>query len=184
MLDRVMMRLQDIRREGAGFFSRWARERVELELIRMEHTRNMARLTGEQFHNSEIEAAFIRALWRYHATYYDGDVLLLRPKPHIAYKLSEGRQLTTGRHLVKADNGWSPYVRAMLIKEVPGNHDSMVLEPSVRVLATHMRQALSAANGVPSRQVLAAEKAVTISLSPTNLRSDCGPQATTLATVP
>ena len=33
-------------------------------------------------------------------------------------------------------------VKNLAIVEVPGDHDSMVLEPNVRVLAGHMRKAL------------------------------------------
>jgi thioesterase domain-containing protein len=34
---------------------------------------------------------------------------------------------------------------ALRVIEVPGNHDSMVLEPNVRVLASHMKSCIEAA---------------------------------------
>ena len=40
------------------------------------------------------------------------------------------------------DQGWSPYVDEIEVHEVPGDHDHMVLEPEVRVLASLMRRRL------------------------------------------
>ena len=45
-----------------------------------------------------------------------------------------------------ADNGWTGWVRELQISEVPGNHDSMVLEPNVRVLASRLRVCLDEAD--------------------------------------
>ena len=36
------------------------------------------------------------------------------------------------------DNGWTGWVDDVHVREVPGNHDSMVLEPNVRVLAARV----------------------------------------------
>jgi thioesterase domain-containing protein len=70
-------------------------------------------------------------------------VLLLRPKLDIRYRLSGARQLNIDRDPMHPDNGWSPYAADLTIIEVPGNHDSMVLEPNVRVLSGHLRRALN-----------------------------------------
>ena len=40
--------------------------------------------------------------------------------------------------IIYEDNGWTPYVRSIQVYEVPGDHDGMVLEPNVRVLAAKM----------------------------------------------
>jgi thioesterase domain-containing protein len=48
--------------------------------------------------------------------------------------------------VIHADNGWSRYVRDLTVREVPGDHDAMVLEPNVRVLAAHIRRVLDAAD--------------------------------------
>jgi thioesterase domain-containing protein len=37
------------------------------------------------------------------------------------------------------------------VVEVPGDHDSMVLEPNVRVLAARMRRVVEAAERAPAR---------------------------------
>jgi thioesterase domain-containing protein len=141
MADRVAIRTQDIRREGPAFFIRYAKWRVEWERQRL-RDRNAGAASGEQFHSKEIQAAFLRALWRYQAKSYTGNVLLLRPKLRIAYRLSGGRLLNPDREPVHPDNGWSAYVPNLAIIEVPGDHDAMVLEPNVRVLAGHLRKAL------------------------------------------
>jgi thioesterase domain-containing protein len=96
-------------------------------------------------------------LKRYRAQHYDQPVLMLRPKPHIAYNLIDGRQLNTDRCVIKPDNGWSPYLSALVVKEVPGDHDAMVLEPCVRVLATYIREALRSACQWARLQAMAAE---------------------------
>ena len=41
--------------------------------------------------------------------------------------------------MIYHDNGWGPFVDNVDVFEVPGDHDSMVLEPNVRVLAARLR---------------------------------------------
>jgi thioesterase domain-containing protein len=90
----------------------------------------------------KIEAAFNRALKRYQLKPYDGNVLLLRPRLDVIYRLSGGRRLQHGRKLAAEDNGWSAYVSQLTVREVPGNHDSMVLEPNARVIVARIRENL------------------------------------------
>jgi acyl transferase domain-containing protein/thioesterase domain-containing protein/acyl carrier protein len=142
MLDRIAIRTQDIKREGTAFFIRYIKWRIEWERQRLRE-RNAETASAEQFHSREVQAAFMRALSRYQAKRYGGQVLLLRPKLRIAYRLPDGRELNSDRGAIHADNGWSPYIRNLAIVEVPGDHDGMVLEPNVRVLAGHLRKALN-----------------------------------------
>jgi thioesterase domain-containing protein len=65
--------------------------------------------------------------------------------------------LHADRNILKPDNGWTPYLTNLRIKEVSGDHDAMVLEPSVRVLATYMREALRSAGQAPRLEAIAAE---------------------------
>jgi len=64
---------------------------------------------------------------------------LFRPKLDERYQLSGGRVANADREIVLHDNGWSPLVDSIDVHIVPGDHDSMVLEPNVRVLATELR---------------------------------------------
>lgn len=155
-LDKVTMKLQDLQRDKGAFIGHWIRKRAAWRQ-RVRQSQEQVEHTSEQFHNEEIEAAFRRALGRYRGQSYDGSVLLLRPKLEIAYRLRDGRLLHADRNILKPDNGWTPYLSALVIKEIQGDHDAMVLEPSVRVLATYMREALRSAGQAPRLEAMAAE---------------------------
>ncbi len=144
--DLASMKLQDVRRDGVMFFSRWLRNRVrwEMERKRRREARSQV-VSSETFHNAQIEAAFLRALALYELKPYDGRVTLFRPEPEILYHLSGGRRLKEGRNFVFDDNGWTPFIENFEVTVVSGDHDSMVLEPHVRMLADRIRRALSGA---------------------------------------
>lgn len=65
---------------------------------------------------------------------------MFRPPMQVAYDLGKGRLLDKNRDYVEFDNGWSPLVERVDVYEVPGDHDSMVLEPNVRVLARKLHR--------------------------------------------
>ncbi len=156
--DRVLMKLQDMEREGIAFFGNWAHRRIAWERRRIEARRRPGSpKTAEQFHNEELEAAFRRALSRYHGQPYGGPVLLMRPKQEIRYRITGNRALNENRALLLPDNGWSPYTTNLSVQEIPGDHDSMVLEPHVRVMANRLREALARADRYPSFRPIAAE---------------------------
>lgn len=157
LADRVAMKLQDLKREGTGFVTAWAKRRIAWELARRERAASPDRTTAEHFHDARIEAAFRRALKRYAGRPYSGRVHLLRPRLAVTYRLRDGRCLNAERSPLHADNGWSPYVRDLTIVEVPGDHDNMVLEPNVRVTAQHMRDILDAAAARSVLPAMAAE---------------------------
>jgi thioesterase domain-containing protein len=57
------------------------------------------------------------------------------------------------RVLVDGHNHWKPYVTGGIdVHVVPGDHDSMVLEPNVRVLAEKLRTCLEDAQGAKSEE--------------------------------
>ena len=62
------------------------------------------------------------------------------------------RQIDIDRRFIYHDNGWGPYCERVDVTEVPGDHDTMVLEPTVRVLAAHIRAAIDAAADQPDPQ--------------------------------
>jgi thioesterase domain-containing protein len=106
--------------------------------------------SSEQFNNEKIEVAFRRAAQQYQVRPYAGTVTLFRPKPAVFYRLSGGRCLQESRNILLADNGWAEHVANLSVHEVPGDHDSMVIDPYARVLAERMR-AVIAASDVGSR---------------------------------
>ncbi len=142
--DRASMKIQDIRRHGLGFVRQWVGNKIDWAAKQRQLAgQGDHASSSEDFHNGSIEAAFYRALQRYEPGPYDGAVALYRPRPSVYYTLSGGRRLQSGRNLIRDDNGWSPLVPDLAVTEVPGDHDSMVLEPCVRVLADRMRAELS-----------------------------------------
>jgi len=144
--DRVVIKLQDFRKEGFGYVGSWARRRIDWELRRLRSRFEAPRpVTAEQFHNAAIEAAFRAALPRYDVGYYRGRLVLFRPVLRVAYRLSGGRLVGSTRQFLYLDNGWSRKVGDLVVHEVPGDHDSMVLEPNVRVLAAKLRQCIDKA---------------------------------------
>lgn len=156
--DRILMKKQEFAREGLAFPINWMRRRFAWEKKRL-----AARFGGDapksadQFHNEEVHSAFLKALGRYRGTSYDGAVLLCRPRPEIKFHLTGGRSVNRDWQLLRPDNGWSPLVEDLTVLEVPGDHDGMVLEPNVRVLARHLREALARAESTPSASPIAAE---------------------------
>jgi len=155
--DLISMKVQDVRREGGAYFGRWVKQRIAWELQKLSKDHHTDTSTPEHFQNEAIEAAFRRALSHYQAKSYGAPVQLIRPKLQIAYRLRGGLLLNGDRCILKADNGWSPYVANLKIVEVPGDHDSMVLEPNVRVLAGHMRSILKEAESAAQAVLMAAE---------------------------
>lgn len=144
LLDRLSMKWQDMQRYKGAFISTWLKGRIAWQIARYRKRRSSQVVAIDQFHNTAIEAAFLRALWQYKVQPIQTRCILLRPKLNPHYKLSRGREINDERSPVAKDNGWTPYIYALSIIEVPGNHDSMVLEPHVRVLADHIRTTLRA----------------------------------------
>ena len=54
------------------------------------------------------------------------------------------------RNFIAPDNFWTPHVGKLAVFEVPGNHDSMVLEPNVRVLVSQMKRVIDQVEHAPS----------------------------------
>ena len=160
--DRALIQAQRFEERGPAYLGQWALSRYRWELKRLH--RRLEEPVPEQeeasFHDEAIEQAFRRALGRYRLAPWPGHLVLFRPPLEIAYDLGGGRLLDRDREYVYADNGWSTYVHQLDVFEVPGDHDSMVLEPSVRVLARKLREVIEEAEGrlpEPSAMRVAAE---------------------------
>jgi hypothetical protein len=73
--------------------------------------------------------------------------------------LSRGRMVDGERNFISPDNFWTPYVGQLSVFEVPGNHDSMVLEPNVRVLVSQMKRVIDQVERAPAASRAKAESA-------------------------
>jgi thioesterase domain-containing protein len=146
--DRLRIHWQRVRRDGPAYLARWALDRWRWETARLlERRREQAGAPmPSDFRSAEIGAAFLRALPRYEVHPYPGVITLFRPKLDVAHVLGAGRVTNIRREFVFHDNGWGPYVERVDVHEVPGDHDSIVLEPNVRVLVALLRRCLRAAD--------------------------------------
>ena len=159
--DRVQLQLTHLRDKGLGYVKEWAVNRIEWEKEKRRRAEGAAATDEGALHSEVIESAFYRALERYQVRDYRGVVSLYRPKLNPAHVLGPDRQIDINRRFVHHDNGWGPHCERVHVVEVPGDHDSMVLEPSVRVLAGHIREAIEDADasqiaGVGARAVAGA----------------------------
>ncbi|WP_210528170.1 type I polyketide synthase [Rubellimicrobium arenae] len=142
--DRAMIQWLEIRSRGLAYPVQWAARRAAWEL---------AKLRGKQieappqpgFHNDVIEAAFYEAIAAYKMADWDGPLTLFRPPMRGKWEVAPGRWISSERAYVLHDNDWGPWAPRLQVVEVPGDHDSMVLEPNVRVLAARVRRVIEAA---------------------------------------
>lgn len=142
--DRIKIQLDGLREDGPAYVRRWARERMAWERARRRGFD--APVEENVLHSTVIEGAFHRALERYQLEYYPGVITLFRPKLAPAHVLGPDRQINVHRRFLYHDNGWGPYCDRVDVTEVPGDHDSMVLEPAVRVLTNHIRTKITKAD--------------------------------------
>jgi thioesterase domain-containing protein/NAD(P)-dependent dehydrogenase (short-subunit alcohol dehydrogenase family)/acyl carrier protein len=146
--DKWLMRIQRIRAGGW----RYSRDKLAGKLAWLLRRREAgARSVASaqpgqvQFQSEKIGRAFIRSIETYRLQAAALDIFLFRPRLTVAYEISNGRKLTPNFQLALEDNGWGPHVRSVRVFEVPGDHDSMVLEPNVRVLVASLRRAIDRA---------------------------------------
>ncbi|MBL9052327.1 MAG: alpha/beta fold hydrolase, partial [Tabrizicola sp.] len=144
--DRAMIKLLELRQGGPRFVADWLRRRIEWERSRKALAAGEPDPTVPSFHNAAIEAAFRRAVGVYQLERWDdGRVVLYRPALDRRWKVTGGNWVSGEKEYVFADNQWTAFAPGLEVVEVPGNHDSMVLEPNVRVLATRMLKAIAKA---------------------------------------
>lgn len=142
--DRLKIQWLELKKGGVGYLYRWAKNRILWEFAKRREP-EASEEDGGQFHNAEIEAAFYRALPKYQVHPWEGRVALYRPPLVGKWQVAANRWVNSERTYVLPDNDWGQYVADLHVTEVPGDHDSMVLEPNVRVLAAHIRKEIERA---------------------------------------
>ncbi|MEZ5766856.1 MAG: SDR family NAD(P)-dependent oxidoreductase [Paracoccaceae bacterium] len=142
--DRYMINWLNLKDEGLGYVSTWARNRIEWE--RQKRQGVPEETEGEHvFHDAAIEAAFLDSVAKYNLRRWEGPLTLFRPPLMARWEVAPGRLVGKDKHYMFRDNGWTRFAPDLTIHEVPGDHDSMVLEPNVRVLAARIRKVLEKA---------------------------------------
>lgn len=156
-VDKLTIHWNRWRRRGFGYFSEWSQNRREWQ--RQQQGNSESELTPAEFRSEEIRAAFVEAHDNYVTQPYDGNVVLFRPPLNATHRLWSGRAINEQREFQDHCNHWKPFVPRLEVREVTGDHDSMVLEPHVRVLAKGMRACLRRAQA----DVLTSSTGVTVS---------------------
>ena len=139
-IDKAIIKLAELRKGGGTFLWHWAKQRVRWELDRLGNRQaEPAAPKTHQLNNEAIQAAFLRSLPLYKVHNWDGPAVLFRPPLDRRWKVTGGRWVGAEREYLDPDNGWTRHMPHLRVLEVPGNHDSMVLEPNVRVMASLLR---------------------------------------------
>ncbi|MDP2087002.1 MAG: SDR family NAD(P)-dependent oxidoreductase, partial [Gemmobacter sp.] len=146
--DKALIKLAEFRRKGLGYAAEWWRAR---QAWKRAQSLPPAQAAGHELHNAAIEAAFRAALPAYDLRPWKGRVALFRPPLDRHWQVSGGQWVSAAKEYVFPDNQWSAFAPGLEVFEVPGTHDSMVLEPNVRVMATRIRKVLAAAEPQATR---------------------------------
>ena len=139
--DRLLIQWQEIRRKGMTYPFIWVRNRIRWEIEKRRAIEETS--TAHNFHNAEIEQAFLQAVANYEVVPWDGRIALFRPPLIGKWTVSGGKLVSHERAYLFDDNDWGQYTPQIEVFEVPGDHDSMVLEPNVRVLASYLRNVIT-----------------------------------------
>lgn len=145
LADKLSMFRQGLERGGLGFIRSRVRDRIAWERHKRAERYRLAHpetVDPVKFQSRLVGDAFLRAVARYRARRVEVDVALFRPRLDVRYRLPAGRMVDGEKNFIATDNFWTPYVRSIEIFEVPGSHDSMVLEPNVRVLVSALRRSI------------------------------------------
>ncbi|MEP4999905.1 thioesterase domain-containing protein, partial [Pseudophaeobacter sp.] len=142
LVDKALIKLQELRRKGAGYLLEWAKNRILWEVSKR---RQSPAETGQvpAFNNRKIELAFRHSVESYTLQPWNGPLTLLRPPLDHHWQVSGGNWVSSEREYVFADNDWSGWAPRLEVIEVPGDHDSMVLVPNVSTLAAALKPRLA-----------------------------------------
>jgi acyl transferase domain-containing protein/thioesterase domain-containing protein/acyl carrier protein len=140
--DKALIKMQEFRRKGLGYLGEWAANRLAWELRKREGVAP-GKTDGSEFNNTAIEATFRRAVAAYDLKGWQGNLVLFRPPLDKHWKVTGGKWVSAEREYVLHDNDWTRFVPTTRVIEVPGNHDSMVLAPNVRVLGAKLAEEIT-----------------------------------------
>lgn len=143
--DRAAIQWQELKAGGVLYPVKWAWNRVMWEVSKRRTREVEPQDEAPQFHDAAIEAAFYQAIGRYQTQDWQGPLSLFRPPQVGKWQVAPGRWISSERAYVLPDNDWTGHAPRIEVFEVPGDHDSMVLEPNVRVLAARIKRVIDAA---------------------------------------
>ncbi|MGB8861155.1 MAG: thioesterase domain-containing protein, partial [Ilumatobacteraceae bacterium] len=142
--EKVQLHLQGFRAEGPRYAATWMRRRADWRAEQQGRVEQAgATVADGVLHSTEIEQAFLNSLDAYSLRPAAVPATLLRPAHRPRHVFGPDRQIDADRNFLFSDNQWTPFVTSISVIEVPGDHDSMMLEPNVRVLAAHLRTSIA-----------------------------------------
>jgi acyl transferase domain-containing protein/thioesterase domain-containing protein len=144
-LERMLIRWMKLRRGGLRFVAEWPRKRIawEFEKRRLKRSAHEMNLAPAEFRSELIREGFVEALAAYELRPYFGRMTIFRPPLDRTFVLPRGRLADVYGEIQHEHNHWDPYTPGGIdCFEVPGDHDSMVLEPHVRVLGAKVCEVL------------------------------------------
>ncbi|WP_341211790.1 SDR family NAD(P)-dependent oxidoreductase [uncultured Limimaricola sp.] len=141
--DRLAIQAIELRRAGPSYPLRWFKKRLRWEIDRRRYGRAAAQPTANPV-DVVIESAFYTASAAYELRRWPGPMTLFRPPIEGRWHLAGRRLVNEDRQYVLEDNGWRAWAPALEVVEVPGDHDSMVLDPNAKALAARMRARIEA----------------------------------------
>ena len=155
--EKLAIHRQNLSREGLEYPVNWLKQKLEYRkhMADKTHEREAQEQGGAEpgFHSLVIESAFYAALAKYQVKPLPMEIQLFRPKLRPTHQFSDGQLINRDRRRIYSDNGWSRYVPSVRVFEMPGDHDSMVLEPNVRILAAHLRRSIEGSEPQLKQQV-------------------------------
>jgi acyl transferase domain-containing protein/thioesterase domain-containing protein len=149
LMERVFIQAARIRRGGLKHILQWPQKRIawEFEKRRLQRSADEEALAPAEFRSELIREGFVEALEAYRIRPYRGKLTIFRPPLDRTFVLPGGRLADEYRELQDPNNHWDPFAPDGIdCFEVPGDHDSMVLEPHVRVLGSKICQVLHEAH--------------------------------------
>ncbi|NUH66089.1 SDR family NAD(P)-dependent oxidoreductase [Sulfitobacter sp. S0837] len=157
--DKALIKLAELKRKGPRYLIEWAQSRWAWERSRRlpQDAGTEGTAAGIAFNSLRIQAAFLRAVGNYEPPPWNGPLTLFRPPLDRRWQVTDGKWVSAEREYVFEDNDWRQYAPDMQVIEVPGDHVSMVLAPSVTVLAQELAEVIDAALAAPQRVDVAAQ---------------------------
>jgi acyl transferase domain-containing protein/thioesterase domain-containing protein/acyl carrier protein len=138
--ERLRKKLQDFQRGGPRYLVYWILTRIAWEIEKRKPRQEVAD-DGQKLRDLVIGDAFMQGVGTYQVETWNGPIALFRPPVVTKWALREWLFSTDFIYFFR-DNGWTPFAPQIEVFEVPGSHQSMVLEPNVRVLAARIRRYL------------------------------------------
>ena len=131
-----------LKQRGLRYLPAWLKARILWEWGKLKKLclGSDPRKTPHDLRAWHVADAFTQAIKSYQVPLYEGPVWLYRPQQEEKIILGPSRVVNVQREFIFEDNGWSPYSKKLLVCEIPGDHDTLLEEPQVNLLAQQIKR--------------------------------------------